>query len=125
MSESAFCIQSLDHVQVAMPPGEEAAARAFYTGILGLEEIPKPDSLAARGGAWFRGGSMELHLGVEQDFRPARKAHPAFRVKNLPALEQHVIAAGLSPVPDAPIGGRSRFFLHDPFGNRLEFLELL
>ena len=79
-------IYAIDHVQLAMPPGEEDKARAFYGGVLGMRETPKPPVLTARGGAWFEAGTVKVHLGVEQDFRPARKAHPAFLVENLDAL---------------------------------------
>jgi catechol 2,3-dioxygenase-like lactoylglutathione lyase family enzyme len=116
-------LEAIDHVQLAMPAGEEPKARAFYSGILGLAEIPKPPVLAARGGAWFASGSVQVHLGVEADFRPARKAHPAFRVLDLGALAERLHAAGLDVVPDADLPGYSRFYVSDPFGNRLEFLE--
>ena len=118
---------SLDHVQVALPAGGEDAARAFYGGVLGLAELEKPTLLAARGGVWFRVGSHELHLGVEEHFVPARKAHPAFRLDDPSAL--HALAAVLeaagAPVTwadPAEIPGRDRFHVADPFGNRLEFL---
>jgi catechol 2,3-dioxygenase-like lactoylglutathione lyase family enzyme len=105
----------LDHVQVAAPAGCEEAARAFYGGVLGLREVEKPAALAARGGVWFE----QLHVGVEEGFAPARKAHPAFRVDDLDAL-----AARIGDVQwDEAIPGVRRFYAHDPFGNRLEFLE--
>jgi catechol 2,3-dioxygenase-like lactoylglutathione lyase family enzyme len=120
-------VLSLDHVQVAVPVGREDAAREFYGGLLGLSEIEKPARLARRGGVWFRVGAHELHLGVEEGFAPARKAHPAFRLDDLAAL--HALAASLteagSPVTwadPAEIPGRERFHVADPFGNRLEFL---
>lgn len=116
-------LEAIDHVQLAMPAGGELRARAFYSGILGLSEIPKPPVLAARGGAWFASGSVQVHLGVEADFRPARKAHPAFRVRGLGSLVERFRAAGLDVTPDADLPGYSRFYLSDPFGNRLEFLE--
>jgi catechol 2,3-dioxygenase-like lactoylglutathione lyase family enzyme len=106
-----------------MPAGQEDAARAFYAGLLGLTEVPKPPHLAARGGVWFCGGSLQLHLGVEADFRPARKAHPAFRVRNLGALREHLERAGVATVSDEPLEGYERFYTADPFGNRLELLE--
>lgn len=113
----------IHHVQLACPPGAEAALRAFYSGVLGLDEIPKPPVLAARGGCWFRGHGIELHLGVEEDFRPARKAHPGLLVSGLDAWAERLRAAG-SPVRfDSDFPGMHRFYSEDPHGNRLEFLE--
>ena len=117
-------ILAIDHVQLAMPTGEEAEARAFYAGVLGLSEIPKPPTLAARGGAWFSNGKVQLHLGVEVDFRPARKAHPALLVDDLNHLEAACRAAGFSPQRDNELPGHERFYVADPFGNRLEFLQV-
>jgi catechol 2,3-dioxygenase-like lactoylglutathione lyase family enzyme len=115
-------IVAIDHVQLAMPPGREDAAREFYVGILGLTEVPKPPLLAARGGCWFESGNVGVHLGVESDFRPATKAHPAFLVAGLRELivrcrqaKHHVI--------DDPLPGCARAYVHDPFGNRLELME--
>jgi len=114
----------LDHVQLAMPEGREAEARRFYAGVFGLREVAKPSELAARGGAWFEGGEgLRLHLGVERDFRPARKAHPAFVVRGLPGLAARLRAAGFATMEDVPIEGCDRLFTHDPFGNRIELLE--
>jgi catechol 2,3-dioxygenase-like lactoylglutathione lyase family enzyme len=110
------------HVQLAMPAGGEAEARAFYAGVLGFEEVPKPPHLAGRGGCWFRSGSVELHLGVEEPFAPARKAHPAFLVDDLEDLRPRLQAAGVEPVVDTQLAGDDRFYAHDPFGNRLEFI---
>ncbi len=118
-----FRIHGLDHVQLAMPPGQEDLARMFYGGTLGLMEVPKPPQLAGRGGVWFSGGALQVHLGVEQDFRPARKAHPAFVVENLDALSQRFRDAGIDVFTDEPLEGRRRIFVHDPFGNRIELLE--
>ncbi|HZT90968.1 MAG TPA: hypothetical protein VFA05_02920 [Gaiellaceae bacterium] len=110
-------ILGIDHVQVAAPAGCEEQARAFYGGLLGLEELPKPAALAARGGCWFRTGEQQLHVGVETRFAPARKAHPAFVVDELDAL-----AARLGDVEwDDELPGVRRFYARDPFGNRLEF----
>ena len=105
-----------------MPPGAEAAARAFYAGLLGLAEVAKPAALAARGGVWFRAGALELHLGVEDDFRPARKAHPGILADDLDGLAARLHAHGMHPRPDANLPGYRRFYLDDCFGNRLEFL---
>lgn len=120
---TAMRIEDLDHVQVAMPPGGEERARAFYGDLLGLPEIPKPANLAARGGVWFAVGPRQLHLGVEPDFRPARKAHPALRVHGLAELVERCRAAGVAVVEDEPLAGFDRVYLNDPFGNRLELLE--
>lgn len=116
-------IVGLDHVQVAAPAGGEDEARAFYGGLLGLPELDKPEPLRARGGAWFQVGTQQLHVGVEPDFAPARKAHPAFAVEGLDALATTLAAAGCEPTWDDAITGRRRFYVDDPFGNRLELLE--
>jgi len=116
-------ILGLDHVQLAMPAGQESAARAFYSGVLGLIEEQKPANLAARGGVWFRGGSLQLHLGVDADFRAARKAHPAILVRGLDELAAKCAAAGFPPVTDEPLAGFNRCYVYDPFGNRIELLE--
>ena len=116
-------ITAVDHVQLAMPPGREEDARRFYSGLLGLPERTKPPALAARGGAWFESATVKIHLGVEADFRPARKAHPALRVHALRALVAVVTAAGHDVTEDGPVDGRDRVYVHDPFGNRLELIE--
>jgi catechol 2,3-dioxygenase-like lactoylglutathione lyase family enzyme len=116
-------ILDLDHVQVAMPAGGEAQARSFYGGLLGLGEISKPDNLARRGGVWFALGSHQLHLGVETEFRPARKAHPALLVRDLPTLLTRCAEAGATVVRDEPLAGYDRAYIYDPFGNRIEVLE--
>jgi catechol 2,3-dioxygenase-like lactoylglutathione lyase family enzyme len=114
-------ITGIDHVQVAAPAGREAEARAFYGGLLGLEERPKPEALAARGGCWFAAGPQELHVGVEEPFTPARKAHPSFVVTDLDGLAARLTAAGADVAYDGLIPGVKRFETVDPFGNRLEF----
>ena len=117
-------IKALDHVQLAMPAGREAEARAFYQDILGIPEIAKPPVLARRGGCWFERGNLKIHLGVEAEFRPARKAHPALIVEDLPALKVALAAAGSAlRADDAPLAGYDRIFVDDPFGNRIELLE--
>jgi catechol 2,3-dioxygenase-like lactoylglutathione lyase family enzyme len=116
-------ITALDHVQLAAPPGSEDALRAFYTGVLGMTEIPKPPVLAARGGCWFQAGGVQLHLGVEEDFRPARKAHPGLRVTGIEACAAQLTAGGAQVVWDDNLPGHRRFYAEDPVGNRLEFLE--
>jgi len=116
-------VVALDHLQLAMPRGREAEARSFYGGILGLEELTKPANLAVRGGVWFTLGSQQLHLGVEQDFRPARKAHPALLVRDLAAMRERLAQHGFEPYEDEPLDGYARFYVADPFGNRLELME--
>lgn len=113
----------LDHVQVAIPAGGEAVARAFYGDLLGLPELAKPEMLAGRGGCWFELGDRQLHLGVDADFRPATKAHVAMVSGSLDDLRARLEEAGIPTRDDAPIEGRRRFFADDPFGNRLEFLQ--
>jgi catechol 2,3-dioxygenase-like lactoylglutathione lyase family enzyme len=117
-----FEIVGLDHVQLAMPPGAEGEAEAFYAGVLGLTRVPKPPALAARGGCWFVRGDTAVHLGVEEDFRPARKAHPALAVRDLAALEDALTGAGVEvrANPDAAPGRGS--YVDDPFGNRIELV---
>jgi len=116
-------IEALNHVQLAMPPGEEDAARRFYTGILGIPEVAKPAHLAKRGGCWFERDALKIHLGVEPDFRPARKAHPAFTVTDLPGLVLRLENAGFHVVEDEPLAGYNRRYVADPFGNRIELME--
>jgi catechol 2,3-dioxygenase-like lactoylglutathione lyase family enzyme len=112
----------LHHVQLAMPAGGEEAADRFYAGLLGLDPIPKPANLAGRGGCWFRSAAAEIHLGVEEDFRPARKAHPALLVEGLAALRATLEEAGIEIAGDVPLQGHDRFYVADPFGNRLELI---
>jgi catechol 2,3-dioxygenase-like lactoylglutathione lyase family enzyme len=112
----------LDHVQLAMPPGREDEARAFYAGLLGMPETPKPPHLASRGGCWFEGG-VKVHLGVDPEFVPARKAHPAFVVENLAALVSKLEQAGYHVVEDQPLEGYERRYVDDPFGNRIELMQ--
>jgi len=106
-----------------MPAGQEALAREFYAGVLGLTEEPKPANLARRGGGWFQGNGVRLHLGVDSDFRPARKAHPALLVSGLEQLASRCRAAGFAPTVDEPLEGFDRVYVFDPFGNRIELLE--
>ena len=112
----------IDHVQLAMPVGGEDTARAFFVGVLGMVELPKPMPLAARGGCWFRGGAVELHLGAERDFRAAKKAHPALRVIDYDALVARLRAAGVAVRDDDELAGVRRSFIDDPFGNRIELI---
>jgi catechol 2,3-dioxygenase-like lactoylglutathione lyase family enzyme len=120
-------IAGIDHVQLAAPPGCEEDARRFFGGLLGLEEVPKPDALAARGGVWFRCGPQELHVGVEPAFAPARKAHPGFAVdggERLHAVASRLSAAGTAVAWDESLAGIARVHAEDPWGNRLEFRAL-
>jgi catechol 2,3-dioxygenase-like lactoylglutathione lyase family enzyme len=116
-------IVGIDHVQLAMPAGGEDAARRFYGDVLGFDEIPKPADLSGGGGAWFRTGEVQLHLGVEADFRPAHKAHPVLRVEGLTALIVRCVDAGFPVERDVPLPGLERVHVADPFGNRIEFIE--
>src|SRR3954466_4991870 len=116
-------ITGIDHVQVGAANGCEAEARAFYGALLGLEELPKPEPLAARGGCWFRAGAQELHVGVETPFAPARKAHPGLVVTDLGALASRLRGEGIDVAYDETIPGTERFDAADPFGNRLEFRQ--
>jgi catechol 2,3-dioxygenase-like lactoylglutathione lyase family enzyme len=118
-------IVGLDHVQLAMPAGGEDAARAFYGGILGMTERPKPANLAARGGCWFHSSGVELHLGVEEPFRPAPKAHPALLVDDLPAMRTRLADHGVAFSEGAPLEGYARGEIADPFGNRIELMQRL
>ena len=118
-------IAGIDHVQLAAPPGCEEAARGFFGSLLGLPEIEKPEPLARRGGVWFRVGEQQLHVGVEPEFAPASKAHPALRVTSLAALHalaDRLAAAGAKVEWDAALPGVGRFYTADPWGNRLELL---
>jgi catechol 2,3-dioxygenase-like lactoylglutathione lyase family enzyme len=113
----------IDHVQLAAPPGCEEEARRFFGQILGMEEIPKPEALRKRGGVWFRCGAQQIHIGVEENLVPAKKAHPAFHVKDLQALKAQLAKHGIPVRDDELLPGADRFYVEDPFGNRLEFLE--
>jgi catechol 2,3-dioxygenase-like lactoylglutathione lyase family enzyme len=117
-------ITAIDHVQLAMPAGRENDAVAFYEAILGVRQVSKPDDLAKRGGCWFECGSVKVHLGVEPDFRPARKAHPAFIVDNLDELVKALSARGHRLEKAEPLQGYDRIYVDDPFGNRIELLQV-
>ena len=121
--EEAVPILRIDHVQLAMPRGGEDRAREFYSGLLGISEVPKPEELAKRGGCWFESGELRVHLGVDPDFRAARKAHPAFLVRDLGELVGRLRAAGAEVIDDGAPPGHERVYVNDPFGNRLELIE--
>jgi catechol 2,3-dioxygenase-like lactoylglutathione lyase family enzyme len=118
-------IVGIDHVQLAMPAGREDDARGFYGRLLGIPEVPKPPALATRGGAWFESGQVKIHIGVESDFRAARKAHPGLLVRDLRDLVRRLSDAGSQVVEDEPLAGYDRVYVDDPFGNRLELMEPL
>ena len=120
---SGATVTGLDHLQLAIPPAGESSARAFYGELLGLAELPKPAELAGRGGVWFALGTQALHLGVETTFLPARKAHPAFAVDDLETCRAHLQRSGVETVPDTTLPHVRRFYVSDPFGNRLEFVQ--
>ena len=115
---------AFDHVQLAIPPGREDDARAFYVSACGMTELPKPAELANRGGAWFASGVLQLHVGVETDFRPSAKAHPALRCADLDGLVARLRAAGHDVREDTTVPGTRRAFVNDPFGNRIELVAV-
>jgi catechol 2,3-dioxygenase-like lactoylglutathione lyase family enzyme len=118
-------VKGLHHVQLAMPRGMEAKAEAFYSGLLGIPRVAKPPRLEARGGCWFESAHIRIHLGVEEEFTPARKAHPALLVSDLEGLRVVLEEAGVEVVVDEPLPGHDRFYAEDPFGNRIEFLSAI
>jgi catechol 2,3-dioxygenase-like lactoylglutathione lyase family enzyme len=117
-------VARIDHIQIAAPEGCEPAARDFYGSVLGMKEIEKPPVLRARGGCWFECGSQQVHIGIERDFQAAKKAHPAFVVFHLDELRETLRARGVKVVDDENLPGARRFYAEDPWGNRLEFVEL-
>ncbi|MFD2829626.1 VOC family protein [Corticicoccus populi] len=119
----SFEFTDFDHIQLAAPPQDEAKAREFFAGILNLKEIPKPDNLAKRGGVWFKVGDKELHIGIEDPFSPAKKAHPAFAVDDIEDLKIQLRKNNIPVHEDTPLQGAERFYTHDPFGNKIEFIE--
>lgn len=120
-----FAVVGLHHVQLAMSVGGEERAVEFYEGILGIPQVSKPPHLAARGGCWFESEGVRLHLGVETDFKPARKAHPALIVTDLASMRSRLVESNVEVVDDEPLPGFQRFYAFDPFGNRIEFLAPL
>lgn len=122
---TSVSFDGLDHVQLAAPPGSEDAARRFLGEIMGWPEIEKPEALLDRGGVWFSCGAHAVHIGIEDGFAPAKKAHHAFAVVGLPFLRNRLEGRGIAITPGArrAVEGIERFYVHDPFGNRLEFME--
>jgi catechol 2,3-dioxygenase-like lactoylglutathione lyase family enzyme len=116
-------IEGIEHVQLAMPAGQEDAARGFYWGVLGIPEVPKPPDLAKRGGVWFESPQVKVHLGVDPDFRPARKAHPALLVHDLGGLVRAFRDMKIEVVEAEPLVGYDHVYVDDPFGNRIELME--
>ena len=115
-------ITGIHHVQLAMPAGGEPAAVGFYEGVLGIPHVPKPANLAARGGCWFEHGALRIHLGVEADFRPAKKAHPALVVNGLAGIVTHLQASSITVRDGEPLAGFDHVYVEDPFGNRIELI---
>ncbi|MEH7225331.1 VOC family protein [Bacillus sp. JJ1566] len=118
-----FKIKAIDHIQLAAPKGSENEARHFYATILGCQEIEKPETLRKNGGVWFAYGSVQIHIGIDDPYVPAKKAHPAFEIQNLEDLKQHLQNNNVDVIDDNNLPCANRFYAHDPFGNRLEFLE--
>lgn len=121
----SYYFKEIDHVQLAAPVGSEQQAKDFYGKLLGFEEVEKPKALKQNGGVWFQAGNVHIHIGTEDDFLPAKKAHPAIHVGNLSALKQHLGMYGISYKEDDRLPGAARFYVEDPYGNRIEFLEWL
>lgn len=121
--DESVAIEAIDHVQLAMPVGKEDAAVAFYEGLLGIDRVPKPPHLAARGGCWFENSKVKIHIGVDTDFKAARKAHPALLVTGLDGLVDRLQKAGVTLRDDEPLAGYHRVYVDDPFGNRIELME--
>ncbi|MEH7236794.1 VOC family protein [Bacillus sp. JJ1562] len=118
-----FTIKAIDHIQIAAARGSEDQARYFYGKILGFKEVEKPETLSKNGGVWFAYGFVQIHIGIEEPFVPAKKAHPAFEIGDLEALKKHLQNNNVNVIDDHNLPGANRFYAHDPFGNRLEFLE--
>ncbi len=118
-----YKIKAIDHIQLAAPKGSEEEARHFYATILGCEEVEKPETLQKNGGVWFAYGTVQIHIGIEHPFVPAKKAHPAFEIENLNLLKEHLQINNVPIIEDNNLPRANRFYAHDPFGNRLEFLE--
>jgi catechol 2,3-dioxygenase-like lactoylglutathione lyase family enzyme len=116
-------IEGIEHIQLAMPAGQEDPARRFYSGLLGIPEVPKPADLARRGGVWFENDRVKIHLGIDPEFRPARKAHPGLLVRDLGELVRKLRMVGVEVAEAEPLAGYSHVYIADPFGNRIELME--
>lgn len=121
-TDQAYVV-GIDHVQLAMPAGQEDAAREFYSGLLNIPEVPKPPELAKRGGVWFERGPVKVHLGIDPNFHPARKAHPGLLVRELAALVRKLLESGVRVSEAEALPGYHHVYAEDPFGNRLELME--
>ena len=119
----SFVFKSIDHIQLAAPKGSEEQARTFFGEVLGFQEVEKPENLQKRGGVWFTFGNYQVHIGIEEPFSPAKKAHPAFLIENLESLKAHLTKSEVDFVVDEDLPGANRIYLNDPFGNRIEILE--
>ena len=119
----SFIFKAINHIQLAAPKGSEDTARKFFKDILGFDEVEKPEELKKRGGVWFEFGNYQIHIGIEEPFSPAKKAHPAFEVENIEELKKHLRTKGVDIIEDDKLPGAKRFFTSDPFGNRIELLE--
>ncbi|WHY56049.1 VOC family protein [Peribacillus simplex] len=118
-----YIFKSIDHIQLAAPKGSKDTARKFFKNILGFEEVEKPEELKKRGGVWFEFGNYQIHIGIEEPFYPAKKAHPAFEIENIEELRKHLVTNGIDVMDDDKLPGAKRFYISDPFGNRMELLE--
>lgn len=119
----SFAFKSIDHVQLAAPKGSKIIAKHFFGEILGFQEVEKPEVLKKRGGVWFQFGNYQIHIGIEEPFAPAKKAHPAFQVENLEALKTHLMKHEVNFIVDTDLPGADRIYVNDPFGNRIEILD--
>jgi catechol 2,3-dioxygenase-like lactoylglutathione lyase family enzyme len=118
----SFAFKSIDHVQLAAPKGSEDIAKRFFGEILGFQEVEKPEVLKKRGGVWFQFGNYQIHIGIEEPFAPAKKAHPAFQVENIETLKTHLMKHEVNFIVDTDLPGANRIYVSDPFGNRIEIL---
>ncbi|CAH0346687.1 VOC family protein [Bacillus sp. CECT 9360] len=118
-----FIFKAIDHIQLAAPKGSEDTARKFFKDILGFDEVEKPEKLKKRGGVWFAFENYQIHIGIEEPFSPAKKAHPAFEVENIEELKKHLRTNNVDVIDDDNLPGAKRFYISDPFGNRMELLE--
>lgn len=118
-----YKFKAIDHVQLAAPMGSEGRAKEFFADILGFDEVEKPAELKKRGGVWFKADSCQIHIGIEDPFTPAQKAHPAFEVQNIEVLKKHLTLSGITYTEDNKLPGANRIYVNDPFGNRIELLE--